>query len=744
MSATTGNSGNSGNSGSIPASKFQELLARVKARAEAEKQEAAEALSLRAVDEGVEQVSLVGLGISDTSDDDEVVDVLKEIVSGAPNANATTGIPKLQSPANQRDAGVTRDVTLNEKQQLFITTMLAGEDCCLIGAAGTGKTTCVGKAITALVDSGQLQPLGEATKWLRSNISGVLITSFTRKAVNNIRRATPDSLKPHVLTLHKVLEFAPVFSEIYDDASGKLKKTMSFEPQRTELNPLPAGLKYIFFEESSMIGTDLYNLLLAACPHMPQEIFIGDIRQLPPIFGPAILGFKMALLPIVELTEVYRQANGDMSPILRLAHAVLSGDSHKFEPKVVIEKQKHPYLDKIVERKSVPSLQAFQESSTYGTVTIQPWQKTLPEDKACDTLIQQFIAWEKEGYYLPNDDIILCPFNKSFGTIEINKGIQQYLGRKRGAVVHEVIAGFNTYFFAEGDRVLYDKEDAFIERIERNPAYLGKSPRPASQYLDRWGSYQEPPSDSDLAKAEAEEVELQADAMDAFIDSFTTSDEEDASRVNAASHQITIRFAFSDEVMELKSAQEINALLGGNALTVHKMQGSENRTIFVALHKSHAVMINNELLYTAISRAREKLHIICEVDTFFKGVKTHKVRGQSLEDKIKFFMGKTEFEDMQSEMQLLRASKELKRRKRDESGRITAVSGTTEEASGSRFIPVEAREDMDLSRLDNDYDVLPSNVRYIRVTKQSEGASESATKPLSLLERLRLLQKKGG
>ena len=69
-------------------------------------------------------------------------------------------------------------------------------------------------------------------------------------------------------------------------------------------------------------------MLAAALPHDPQEIFIGDLRQLPPVFGPAILGFKMSLLPVIELTEVYRQAL--LSPIIRLAHVVVSGDARSF------------------------------------------------------------------------------------------------------------------------------------------------------------------------------------------------------------------------------------------------------------------------------------------------------------------------------------------------------------------------------------------------------------------------------
>ena len=434
---------------------------------------------------------------------------------------------------------------------------------------------------------------------------------------------------------------------------------MKFEPKRNEMNPLPHDLKVVCFEESSMIGTELYNSWRKAVPHNPQEIFIGDIRQLPPVFGSAILGFKMALLPVVELDEVYRQAK--LSPIIRLAHTILSGDASKFDPTCVVNKEKHPHLDKIVARKKCPALEAFNENTEHGMVKFQIWQKTMPSEVACNATIQQFIAWSKEGYYNANDDLILCPFNKAFGTIELNKGIHQYLGKLRGATVHEVIAGFNTHYLAVGDRVLYDKEDAIITSIRRNMSYLGKSPRAASPDLDRWGSYQQELSEEERNRAAQEEADNADAAMDEFFTTYT--DDEGDSRVNLASHIVTVKFTFGEtEEAELSDAAEINNLLGGHAITVHKAQGSENHAIFLVLHSTHQMMCQNELLYTAVTRARHKLHIICETDTFFKGVKSLKVKGFSIKDKIDTFRGKTSFEEYENQMRLEKARKEKKRR----------------------------------------------------------------------------------
>lgn len=704
--------------------KFQALLAKAKALAakRAEEKKALETSALAANFSKVEafltngkpdSVDLTNLGIPNDpgkQGEDEAADILVETISGMPSDTSTSSNPFLETPSSPNlprkvDLGVARKVTLNTRQQLFADTLLEGEDCCLIGSAGTGKTTCVGVAVRTLVESGRLKELGSDTKWLRSHSLGVLVTSFTRKAVNNIRRAVPEELKAHTLTLHKVLEFQPVFYDIVDPADPtRMKKTMKFEPTRHALNPLPSGLTLVLFEESSMIGTDLYGLYAAAVPHGPQEVFIGDIRQLPPIFGPAILGFKMALLPVVELDEVYRQALN--SPIIRLAHAVLSGDKSKFDPKVVKKKEKHPILDKLVDRKSVPSLQAYEEDGEFGSVKIQIWQNSLPPDVAMDTTARQFIAWAESGYYNPEDDLILCPFNKSFGTLELNRRIHNYLGRKRGAEVHQVIAGFETHYLAIGDRVLFDKEDCVILDIRRNASYMGKSPIPPSPYLDRWGAYQQEVSDEEAAEHDSKEADLADDALENFMMSM---DAEEKDRVQAASHIITIRYTYSEDEEVLDSAAKVNLILGGHAITVHKAQGSEAEKVFLVLHASHATMCSQELVYTAITRARRHLHIICEPDMFSKAVTYQKVKGHTLEDKIKSFQGKTEFKEMEEELKFLKIQRAVKKRKLEEA-KVLQEKLAKEIAERSRREVREWRQPKladDLQRLDTDYDGLP-------------------------------------
>lgn len=511
-------------------------------------------------------------------------------------------------------------ITYNTQQQLAIDTVLNGKSLILIGAAGTGKTTSTQGMIRNLILTGKAGILNGSHKYLpKDGAPGIVLISFTRRAVANAKKFMPAGMENNCITYHKLMEYQPVFYEVTDSVSGETKRKMNFEPARHQFNPLSSSIHTIFIEESSMFSTQYWHELMAACPHSPQIVFLGDINQLPPVFGPAILGFKMAELPTVELTQVYRQALE--SPIIRLAHRILSGNPI---PPTEFDQWKFP-----------------------SKLTIRPWKKKISADNAlmmtnvlfCGTKGRADIPVEKQvtgmieqGIYDPETDMILIPFNKSFGTDELNKYIAQYLAKARNTEVYEIIAGFNKYYFSVGDRVLYDKEEAIIISIVPNVVYGGKQPQHASKTLDYWGH--------EHAKTLVGAEEMTDDEMDIYLDRMATATDDD--RVRAASHVITVEMQDSGLEVSLDAASSINSLIMSYALTVHKSQGSEWRKVFLLFHQSHATMLLRELLYTAVTRAKEELYVICEPETFVNGIKSQKIKGNTLLEKSEYFKGKKE------------------------------------------------------------------------------------------------------
>lgn len=498
-------------------------------------------------------------------------------------------------------------ITYNKEQQQFIRLALSGENCILIGAAGCGKTTAVRGAVAELIRSGRagiLQPHGH--KHLHEEgTPGIVAVSYTRRAVANLRKAMPSELQGNTITIHKLLEYQPVYYTLIDEASGEEKQTMRFEATRHSARPLPSSIRTIIIDESSMVSVELFKELQNALPHNCQYVFLGDIQQLPPVFGSAILGFKMLELTTIELTQVYRQALE--SPIIRLAHQILSGVP------IPVEK--------------------YEEWKIPNQLTLHPWKKKLSADLATATLAKFLTTAIGSGIYDPEEDMVLIPFNKACGTEELNKHIAGFLAKQSGKEVYEVVAGFNKLYFHVGARVLYEKEDAIITAISRNGTYLGHAAKHHSLTLDYWGH------DHDPSKVITDE-DMSEDAIDFLLDqaaSLTGSADE---RVRQASHILTLQMLDSEEEVTVESAAELNKLLLGYALTIHKSQGSEFRKVFLLLHQSHATMIQRELLYTGVTRAREELYIICEPDTFTKGIINQRIKGETLAQKAIFFQGK--------------------------------------------------------------------------------------------------------
>lgn len=531
----------------------------------------------------------------------------------APAAPTVETVETPSAPNNATATGMSGEaITYNPQQQEFIGVAESGQSCVLIGAAGTGKTTCTQGAIRALMDSGKVPILqNDGHSHLASGTPGVIIISFTRRAVNNIRKVQPEDLKRNCVTAHKLLEYQPEYFEVEDPETGELKNSMRFTPTRNSDRPLPSTIHTIVIEEASMLGTELFQQILDALSHPVQFIFIGDIQQLPPVFGPAILGFKMLELPVIELTEVYRQALE--SPIIRLAHRILSG--------------------KAIAAEEYPS---WHED---GKLTLHPWKKKLSAELAVLTLGAFFKGAIEKDIYNPEEDMILIPFNVNCGTVEINKIVADYLARRRHAITHEVIAGFNKLYFSEGDKVLYDREDAEIVEIKNNPQYSGAKFQPASRTLDYWGHNPNVANESHTNNyGEGDDVD--------FLLSQAASSED---RVNQASHVLVLQLRDSGNNVEISTAGDLNNLLHGYALTIHKSQGSEWRRVFLCFHQSHAVMLQRELLYTGVTRAREELYVICEKESMTKGIEKQRIKGNSLEEKAEYFKGKYKKEDYISE-----------------------------------------------------------------------------------------------
>jgi exodeoxyribonuclease V alpha subunit len=524
------------------------------------------------------------------------------------------------------------DIPYNEAQTRFINLLVQGRPVALTGPAGSGKTTAVKGGIKKLLSEGKIPPINKTDhKWIHQGTPGVICTAFTNKAVENMKRVLPKDLRSNCMTIHKLLEFKPEYFDTLDEDTGLTKKTMNFLPSRHADNPLPTDIKVLMIDEATMTDVELWNKLADAITHPIQLVLIGDIQQLPPVFGKSIFIHAMqGGIEKVELTEVHRQALE--SPIISLAHRILSG------------KQIPP-----------PELDSFNYNGEHGRLTIKPWKKALSDTGALKIMGMTLPQFIDAGEYDPMNDVILTCFNVNFGCIELNKIVANHLAvverrklaklpfeneekleQTKKCAVHEIIAGIKKRYFRIGDKVLFNKTEHFIVDIQKNPKYFGKLPRMGSTTMDYNGI------ESDSAKAFEEDagqlLDKTLDDIDDFLNSFSSMDsDKDEGMPRAASHVLKLYSESLDTEVELTSGSEIGNLELGYAITVHKSQGSEYPRVFFISHSTQATMHFRELLYTAMTRAKRELVVICPPSMFVKGINTQRLPGKTLEDKIASF-----------------------------------------------------------------------------------------------------------
>lgn len=503
-------------------------------------------------------------------------------------------------------------IKLNEKQMLAVELASKGQSFVLTGAAGTGKTTAQAGVVWALHESGAFRThdfkyIGEAPS--------IAAVAFTKVAVRNMQKALRrnpliEQYANHCMTIHSLLEFEP---EDYEDFNedGELVMKWGFRPQRTALNPLK--LTHLIIEEASMVDLILWRQLFDALPAGVQIIFLGDINQIRPVFGDSILIYALTKLPIIELTEVYRQALE--SPIISNAHNILNGRS--------LEGSKDGKFN-IVE----------------GRIQVKVGQEQMAQ-----AMLANFKFMAEKGIYDPETDMILSPWNKQpLGTKAINEGIATWLGLERKAEVIQVKAGRNTWWLAVGDKVLVDKRLGHITAIEENPRYTGGAT--ARGVFTRGGVA--------VIGASAEKSAINVDDID--LDSlledysdFTLGDVEEDANSRASSHKVSVVFVDDDtatpEAIDTAGAFADDKFQFGYCLTVHKAQGSEWPRVFMLFHWDHAATVNRNLLYTAVTRASEEFTIFGKQASIEGAIARAAYKGKTLADKIAYFQATPGFQD---------------------------------------------------------------------------------------------------
>ncbi|GIN87060.1 ATP-dependent RecD-like DNA helicase [Heyndrickxia sporothermodurans] len=196
-------------------------------------------------------------------------------------------------------------------QKEAIQTALMSPMMILTGGPGTGKTTVI-KGIVELYAELHGCSL-EKKDYSKDNPFPIVLTAPTGRAAKRMAESTGLP----AMTIHRLLGMTGK-EDLDVDEDKKIDG------------------KLVIVDEMSMVDTWLAHQLLKALPDQIQIIFVGDEDQLPSVGPGQVLKdlLKSAVIPTVQLTDIYRQAEG--SSIIELAHDIKNGNI----PSNITEQQK--------------------------------------------------------------------------------------------------------------------------------------------------------------------------------------------------------------------------------------------------------------------------------------------------------------------------------------------------------------------------------------------------------------------
>jgi exodeoxyribonuclease V alpha subunit len=258
-------------------------------------------------------------------------------------------------------------IVLSDSQKAAVALALTRKVTVVTGGPGVGKTTLVNSILSIL----------------RAKHVRVCLCAPTGRAAKRLSESTGLEAK----TIHRLLEVNP--------RHGAFSRNVE--------RPLDCDL--LVADESSMVDVPLMNALLKAVPAHAALILVGDVDQLPSVGPGQVLAdvIDSAALPVVRLTEVFRQAaqsriivnahriNQGLMPELQTAKGAKS-DFYFVEandPEHLAAKLVHVVKERIPKQFGLDPIRDIQ--------VLCPMNRSLTGARSLNTLLQQALNPPGEG-----------------------------------------------------------------------------------------------------------------------------------------------------------------------------------------------------------------------------------------------------------------------------------------------------------------------------------------------------------
>lgn len=342
-----------------------------------------------------------------------------------------------------------------------------------------------------------------------------------------------------------------------------------------EDNPIPCD--FLVLDETSMLDTRLAASLFQAIPSGAHLLLVGDADQLPSVGAGNLLGDLMAAPPakVTRLDTIYRQ--GKESGIVTTAHAILHGETH---PGVTFR-----------------SLRDLDPEKDFTFIEAEQPEQCM---QAIKYLAKEYIP--KAHDIDPIKDLqVMSPMHRGTAGITIlNTELQEALNPKSKAE----------------------------SRLRSDPDYT-----PAAQTHFREKTRKPLPVEIEYGSASYRIGDKVIQTRNNYDKNVFNGDTGIIKAIAADSSGLTIEF---DQLVEY-TRSELSELQHAYTISIHKSQGSEYPVVIIPLLKQHFLLLQRNLVYTGITRARRKVYIVGSLDAYAMAVKNNeqKVRRTHLQTRLR-------------------------------------------------------------------------------------------------------------
>lgn len=490
-------------------------------------------------------------------------------------------------------------------QQLAAINALYSPLSILTGGAGTGKTYTITRLAILLsfvlsIDVNKIEmiaPTGKAANRMLVSLQkeiDTLLQSKLPKALRNISLKL-QSIVPK--TINSLLKTHPL--------TGKPKFSQEFT--------LPE--KVIILDEASMVDISLMDKLIKAIGDDCQLVLVGDPNQLPSVENGSLLADLVAH-PASQMniqrwqdmvddfedlaaasryahTHIFSKQTDTSYPsdlivnkgfnlvnrlyhskrstasINQLADAILKGDAQMASEAAHQSQGKIEFVDVYT-----PALTISKTHSTFKS--IQAFIDHMVQTEIIANYAALFNADSPEQAFIAlNQYALLTPFRQSvFGTILLNQTIERLLAQRYPQV------RLNTYYV--GKPIVITQNDYRLSLFNGDVGII-------------WSTEKEKilPQEQELSALNTDSISSR------YIACFNTNNGVVAHPIyNLPSHELNY------------------------AMTVHKTQGSEFSHVDFLLPDGNQTFLTKQLIYTAVTRAKNSLRLLGKNSTFARAINT--------------------------------------------------------------------------------------------------------------------------